>query len=601
MTRAKKRSAKSSRLRKPRPASTPVSILPAGPPASAAVPSEPGAGPVTDPKILAKREESHGERIQSTLIKTAIALPLLDKLDDGGSVGAEFDVIIDANLDYPMGRTAARDWILSALAVMLGTSTEDRKLRPGKNLGQNQYVFATLPAWVIRGLVSADASGEVAPLVPSTAGSKLKLPGKPMPPAVADPAKVRQEEAATVRAPRAVYQIWEDFRIQPLISATISTVKADAARAAFRAAGAGIVWAVVDSGIEVTHPHFALHRNLLGQVEAWHRDFTGDAPIDAKTSAGQALTDGYGHGTHVAGIVAGEIAAYPPPDAEKERPDIIAYQRMLSPDSPPGEREIIPQRLALSSICGMAPRTKLVSLRVLDEQGRGQVSNIIAALNWVQEINGYGRRIRIHGVNLSVGYPFDPEWFACGQSQLCVEVNRLVRSGVTVVVAAGNTGYGTQASDALGARKGGLALTINDPGNADLVITVGATHRDMPHVYGVSYFSAKGPTGDGRFKPDLIAPGEKVISCAAGRLLDEVVQKLPAESARPNYIEYTGTSMAAPHVSGCVAAFLSVKREFSGQPERVKEIFQKTATSLGRERSFEGHGLVDVMRAIQFV
>jgi subtilisin family serine protease len=168
-------------------------------------------------------------------------------------------------------------------------------------------------------------------------------------------------------------------------------------------------------------------------------------------------------------------------------------------------------------------------------------------------------------------------------------------------VAAGNTGYGTQASDALGARKGGLALTINDPGNADLVITVGATHRDMPHVYGVSYFSAKGPTGDGRFKPDLIAPGEKVISCAAGRLLDEVVQKLPAESARPNYIEYTGTSMAAPHVSGCVAAFLSVKREFSGQPERVKEIFQKTATSLGRERSFEGHGLVDVMRAIQFV
>jgi hypothetical protein len=59
--------------------------------------------------------------------------------------------------------------------------------------------------------------------------------------------------------------------------------------------------------------------------------------------------------------------------------------------------------------------------------------------------------------------------------------------------------------------------------------------------------------------------------------------------------------MAAPHVSGCVAAVLSVKREFIGQPERVKDIFLKTATSLGRERAFEGHGLVDVMRAIQHI
>ena len=55
-------------------------------------------------------------------------------------------------------------------------------------------------------------------------------------------------------------------------------------------------------------------------------------------------------------------------------------------------------------------------------------------------MNGYGRRLQVHGVNMSVGYDFEPEWFACGQSPLCVEVNRLVRSGVVVVVAAGNTG-----------------------------------------------------------------------------------------------------------------------------------------------------------------
>ena len=79
------------------------------------------------------------------------------------------------------------------------------------------------------------------------------------------------------------------------------------------------------------------------------------------------------------------------------------------------------------------------------------------------------------------------------------------------------------------------------------------------------------------------------------------MEKLSAGSPEPNYVEYTGTSMAAPHVAGCVASFLSVKREFIGQPERVKDIFMRTATDLGREGSFQGRGLIDLMRAIQFV
>jgi subtilisin family serine protease len=67
------------------------------------------------------------------------------------------------------------------------------------------------------------------------------------------------------------------------------------------------------------------------------------------------------------------------------------------------------------------------------------------------------------------------------------------------------------------------------------------------------------------------------------------------------YIDDSGTSMAAPHVSGAIAAFLSIRREFIGRPEKVKQIFLDNATSLGRERYFEGHGLVDLMRAIQAV
>jgi serine protease AprX len=252
----------------------------------------------------------------------------------------------------------------------------------------------------------------------------------------------------------------------------------------------------------------------------------------------------------------------------------------------------------------MAPQCKLVSLKVLDDNGDGQASSLIAALAYIQELNNHGRYLHIHGINMSLGYPYDAEWFACGQSPLCIEVNRLVQSGVVVVVAAGNTGYGYVKSQSLGVVSAGISLTINDPGNAEQAITVGATHRDMPHVYGVSYFSSKGPTGDGRIKPDLVAPGEKILSCAAGRMRDAMQGKTDT-NGKPvgnfDYVEDSGTSMAAPHVAGVIAAFLSVRREFIGQPEKVKKIFLSTATDLNRDRNFQGSGLVDLMRAIQSI
>ena len=251
----------------------------------------------------------------------------------------------------------------------------------------------------------------------------------------------------------------------------------------------------------------------------------------------------------------------------------------------------------------MARETKLVSLKVLDDQGNGQSMNVLRALEYVRkEVNGYGKLLRVHGVNLSLGYEFDPKWFACGQSPICAEVDRLVRSGVVVVVAAGNTGYGSLTALARQTNVG-LTMTINDPGNAALAITVGATHRDMPHTYGVSYFSSKGPTGDGRLKPDLVAPGERITSAAAGKALASAFPdgQAPAPARTAVYVEDSGTSMAAPHVSGAVANFLSIRREFIGRPGEVKRIFCESATSLGRERYFQGHGLVDLMRAIQSV
>lgn len=358
--------------------------------------------------------------------------------------------------------------------------------------------------------------------------------------------------ALAERGAGVLYRIWLNHAVRAL---SLRAIQADAAMAGFQAAGRGIVWAVADSGV-AQHAHFDRHSNLALPEGIEHRDFTG---------GGSPLTDEFGHGTHVAGIVAG-----------------------AAPDG-----AVPPHGVEPGALRGVAPEAKILSLKVLGADGCGEVSDILAALDYVQQLNGHGRRLLVHGVNLSLGYEFDPEWFACGSSPLCQEIDRLVHSGVCVVVAAGNSGYGWQHSMHTGTTPGCLDLTINDPGNAELAITVGSTHRERPHTYGVSYFSSKGPTGDGRMKPDLVAPGERIVSCAAP-------SKAPAGADwRVSYVEDSGTSMAAPHVSGAVAAFLSVRPEFVGRPLEVKEIFLQTATDLRRAPHFQGRGMVNLFRALQ--
>ena len=136
-----------------------------------------------------------------------------------------------------------------------------------------------------------------------------------------------------------------------------------------------------------------------------------------------------------------------------------------------------------------------------------------------------------------------------------------------------------------------MGMSIGDPANLDDAIVVGSVHKDKPHTYGTSFFSSRGPTADGRMKPDCVAPGERVFSVRndAG---------LKANTFEQLYTEMSGTSMAAPHVSGLVAAFLSKRKEFIGRPDDVKRILLDNCTDLGRQQSMQGAGMPNLVKML---
>lgn len=404
-----------------------------------------------------------------------------------------------------------------------------------------------------------------------------------------------------------VYQIALNRRTATASAESVRTVKGDAALRVFEVDTGHICWAVVDSGIDLRHPAFR-HPDFPEDVEKTRvvesYDFTrvrrliwlASAPGDA---ADETLRTEFGISGEQADRIRTSLKTGADIDWELLRPALRVnredpeYFEGLNPHGThvagilggrPARREDEDDDFR-----GICPNIRLIDIRILDREGRSKDDDrqgefdAIAALQFVGHLNSFGNEMLIHGVNLSIQLQHDPRNFACGRTPVCEECNRLVANGVVVVAAAGNMGIDRDETFANTTEGAFRDTSIADPGNAEAVITVGSTHRSKPHVYGVSYFSSRGPTGDGRLKPDLVAPGEKIVG--------------PVGAA--GYEEMQGTSQAAPLVSGAAAMLLARHGELIGNPARVKSILCRSATDLGRLREFQGMGLLDVLRALQ--
>jgi subtilisin family serine protease len=403
-----------------------------------------------------------------------------------------------------------------------------------------------------------------------------------------------------------IFQVSLNRTASTALDRSVPAVKADAAHTLFKVNCEGIVWAVLDCGIDRTHDAFQTwdkkdkdNKQYMSRVRKTFdftriREIISDDENEIVDDELTELADAAGLSTSEATVLLNDIAK-----AAKDKlpTNWVAVEKLITLKDPPAPTT--PHGTHVAGIIGadkfgngkesdygggMCPDIRLYDFRVLGKTMEDTEFSVIAALQYIRYVNERHSFITIHGANLSLSIPHNVRNFACGRTPVCNECERLVESGVVVVAAAGNHGFQKfETKD--GIFESYAAFSITDPGNGDGVITVGSTHGNWPQTYGVSFFSSRGPTGDGRLKPDLVAPGERVQSTVLNH----------------DWGPESGTSMAAPHVSGAAAMLLARYEELIGQPRRVKSILCESATDLGRERSFQGHGMLDVLRAFQSI
>jgi len=301
--------------------------------------------------------------------------------------------------------------------------------------------------------------------------------------------------------------------------------------------GTGVGVAVIDSGV-------ALRHDLTGPNGA-----TSRVVYSQNFVSGQDTTDGYGHGTHVAGIIGG------------------------NGDDSTGS-------LFSRTFKGVAPNVNIISLKVLDQYGNGQEADVISAIQTAIALkNAYNIRV----INLSLGRPVFESYTL---DPLCQAVEAAYQAGIVVVAAAGN--YGRDNS-----RNTRGYGTIASPGNDPYVITVGATNaKGTPSPYDdqIASYSAKGPTAiDHIVKPDIVAPGNGVVSLLASTSctlyahsnlthVSNTYDMVGTSGTSTSYLKLSGTSMATPVVAG--AAALLIQKTPSLTPDQVKERLMRSARKI---------------------
>jgi serine protease AprX len=336
-----------------------------------------------------------------------------------------------------------------------------------------------------------------------------------------------------------------DLKIQSLVDAvTAESIGADQvwAGAGIREPlnGRGVSVAVIDSGIDPTH------NALKNRVLVTH-DFTGGDGVDR-----------YGHGTHVAAIIAGQAGK-------------TADTRALG---------------------GIAPGAYLLNLRVLGDDGSGMVSDVIEAIDWAI---AHRLEFNIKVINLSLGAPVMQPY---RDDPLCEAVERAANAGIIVVVAAGNYGRTADGKSVNGG--------ITSPANSPHAIAVGATDtHGTPERSDdtLAPFSSKGPTRyDLILKPDVVAPGTHIVSAEAAD--SYLAQTYPdhhvAGSGANASMQLSGTSMAAGVVSGGVALLLDSRSSLS--PRDAHALLQVTSSFLPSAGLVgAGAGIIDVVAAVELV
>lgn len=330
--------------------------------------------------------------------------------------------------------------------------------------------------------------------------------------------------AELVPLPEVEY-VAEDYRVHALLDVAAPTVGAPVLWDA-GLAGAGVAIAIVDSGV---FPHPDLVRPKR-RILAFH---------DAVHGRPQPYDDN-GHGTHCAGDAAGN--------------GTVSRGRFRGP----------------------APAAEIVAVKALDREGAGQVSTILAGIEWVlaQRV-----RLNVRVMSLSFGAPAaDPP----EEDPLVRAVEEAWREGVVVCAAAGN--------------EGPAPGTVGTPGRAPSILTVGASDDRGtcdPQDDRVADFSSRGPAPGGLPKPDLVAPGVAITSLLApqSRLA------LAARSDPDGYLTLSGTSMATPILAGVVAQLLGALPRAT--PDQVKQALLETARSLGAPAEAQGAGLVQAEAALR--